>query len=136
MKASRKLTYALVAISIVSITIIGLWSLNVDYIPLIRYSAIDYIKRYHPETIDLLIHLVWEGGRNTTEGLLGSERYIYTSDGWIMEITYPVIPNPEYEIRAEYSATRAGTIGVPYRIVWEGIYKDGIITEKSFTLVQ
>lgn len=125
----------MVIISTIFITIIGLLSLNVDYIPLIRYSVVDYIKRYHPETTGFLTHLVWEGGKTNTGGLTNIERYIYTSNDWTMEIVYSVIPTPEYRIKANYSSTWSVANGVPKIIVWEGIYKNERILEKSFVLI-
>jgi len=136
MRVNRKLIYVLVTIPIVSMTIVGLWSLNADYILFIRESAIDYIKRYHPETINLLIHLTWSGGKAEMGGVIGSELYVYASKGWIIEINYPVVSNPEYQIKAEYFATEVDIIGVPKKIIWEGKYKDNNITEKSYTLIQ
>ena len=66
---------------------------------------------------------------------MGIERYLYTSNGWIIETVYSVTPTLEYRINANYSATWSVTIGVPCRIVWEGIYRDERIMEKSFVLI-
>jgi hypothetical protein len=113
-----------------------LWSLNVNYILLVRDVAIDHIKRYHPETVDLLIHLTWSGGKDETGEFMDEEHYIYTSSGWIIEITFPISSNPEYEIKADYSSIRSGSVGVPTRIIWQGTYINDKITEKNYTIAQ
>jgi len=136
LRKNRTIKYILVSIPVITITILGLWSLNINYILLVRDLAIDHIKRYHPETVDLLIHLTWSGGRDETGGSIGNEHYIYTSSGWIIEITFPVVSNPEYEIKADYSSIRAGSVGVPTRIIWEGTYINDKITEKNYTIAQ
>jgi len=136
LRKNRTIIYILVSIPIITITILGLWSLNINYILLVRDLAIDHIKRYHPETVDLLIHLTWSGGRNETGGSIGNEHYSYTNSGWIIEITFPVVSNPEYEIKADYSSIRAGSVGVPTRIIWQGTYINGKITEKNYTIAQ
>jgi hypothetical protein len=137
--ASRKkrvILYTLVIIPIITITLIGLWSLNVNYILFVRDFAIDHIKRYHPETVDLLIHLTWSGGRDEIGEAIDYESYTYTSSGWIIEITYPIEPNPTYTIKADYSSIRAGNVGIPIRIIWEGTYINNKIIEKSYSLAQ
>jgi hypothetical protein len=75
----------------------------------------------------------WTGGRTTPNGILGAETYTYQSNGWTITITYPVIPNPTYNITADYSAPG---IGIPYRVIWQGIYQNQTIKETSYTLAQ
>ncbi len=133
---NRTIRYLLVSTPIIIIVILGLWSLNVNYILLVRDVAIDHIKRYHPETVDLLIHLTWSGGKDETGEFTDKEHYIYTSSGWIIEITFPISSNPEYEIKADYSSIRSGSVGVPTRIIWQGTYINDKITEKNYTIAQ
>jgi hypothetical protein len=136
LRKNRIIMYIFVSIPIITITILGLWSLNINYILLVRDLAIDHIKRYHPETVDLLIHLTWSGGRDETGGSIGNEAYIYTSSGWRIEIIFPVVSNPEYEIIADYSSIRTGSISEPTRIIWEGTYINGTITENNYAITQ
>ena len=133
---NRTIRYLLMSTPIIIIVILGLWSLNVNYILLVRDVAIDHIKRYHPETVDLLIHLTWSGGKDETGEFMDKEYYIYTSSGWIIEIIFPISSNPEYEIKADYSSIRSGRVGVPTRIIWQGTYINDKITEKKYTIAQ
>jgi TolA-binding protein len=99
----------------------------------IRGSTLNYIKLKHPETEQFMQAFNWTGGRTTPNGILGAETYTYQSNGWTITITYPVIPNPTYNITADYSAPG---IGIPYRVIWQGIYQNQTIKETSYTLAQ
>lgn len=90
----------------------------------IRDAAMTYIENRHGETAPLMANLSWTGGRQDT-GLLGSETYLYNSTGWTVKIQYPVIPNPTYNITADYSM---GNVSV----AWEGRCQDGVIVEISY----
>jgi hypothetical protein len=103
----------------------------------VRDETMQSIKTKHPETAQFMKDLAWSGGRVTPPGLIGAETYEYKADGWTITIKYPVIPNPEYSITADYSASRLpGYIGIPYSIVWKGTYQNGIITETSYVFAQ
>jgi hypothetical protein len=132
----RLILYTLVIFPIITITIVGLWSLNINNVPLVRDLAIDYIKRYHPETVDLLIHLTWSGGRDEIGESMGYELYVYTSSGWIIEITFPVVSNPAYIIKADYSSSRTENPEMALRIIWEGSYINDKITENIYSIAQ
>ncbi len=80
--------------------------------------------------------LAWTGGRTTPEGILGAETYTYLSQGWNVTIQYPVIPNPTYAITADYSATSSEGASIPYRVLWQGNWENGTITETSYTFAQ
>ena len=99
----------------------------------IRDSVMDYIKFNHPETAQFMNNLVWKGGRTTPQNLIGAETYVYTSEGWKFTINYPVIPNPLYNITADYSAT---SISIPYRIIWIGSWQNWCINETSYIFAQ
>lgn len=64
--------------------------------------------------------------------MLGAETYTYQNGGWNVTINYPVIPEPVYNVIVHY-AVPAGQIGIPYRVVWDGTWQDGNITETKFT---
>jgi len=103
----------------------------------IRDEAIQYMKAKHPETAEFMKDLYWSGGRATPHGLVGAETYEYEAKGWVVTIKYPVVPNPEYSVTADYSVSRVpGYVGIPYRIIWKGTYQDGIITEISYVFAQ
>jgi len=93
----------------------------------------DYVKSNHPETARFMKDLVWTGGRATPPNLLGAETYVYETQGWKITINYPVVPNPRYNITADYSAT---STAVPYRIIGQGSYDNGCIKETSYVFAQ
>ena len=101
----------------------------------IRDTATAYVASNHPETTQFMNNLSWTGGRQDTK-LLGAETYSYQSQGWDVTIHYPVVVNPIYSITAEYSALASGGVGIPCRVIWEGIWQNGAITETSFLLIQ
>jgi len=76
----------------------------------------------------------WSGGRVET-GLLGSEKYVYESNGWTVTISYPVVADPVYSVAVEYSVP-AGVISIPYAVAWEGTWENGVVTEASFVFAQ
>ena len=100
----------------------------------IRTAAMTYIKENHPESSQFMNNLEWTGGRTTTEGLVGAETYTFTSNnGWNITIHYPVIPNPTYEVTANYASTG---IGIPYAIAWSGTCTNWAIAESSYNFAQ
>jgi len=102
----------------------------------VRDATMTYIRANHPETAQFMNNLsAWTGGREDT-GLLGAETYIYNSTGWTVTIKYPVIPNPVYTITADYSATSTQGASIPYRVIWEGTWENGSVTETSYTFAQ
>ena len=99
----------------------------------IRDSIMTYIETNHPETMQFMNSLVWTGGRVTPANLVGAETYIYYSQGWNVTINYPVVPNPIYNVIADYSATG---VGIPYRVIWQGALQNDSINETSYVLAQ
>ncbi len=90
----------------------------------VRDAAMTYIEDRHGETAQFMTNLSWAGGRQET-GLLGSEIYLYSSTGWTVMIQYPVVPNPTYNITADYAVENVS-------VSWKGTYEDGIIVEASY----
>ena len=88
----------------------------------------DFIKSNHPETAQFMKDLVWTGGRVTPQNLVGAETFMYYSQGWNVTISYPVVPNPTYNIAADYSAPG---ISIPYRIIWKGTCQNQVIKETA-----
>ena len=99
-----------------------------------RDATMTYIKEQHPEAAEFITNFAWTGGRIDTN-LLGAEKYVYECQGWKVTITYPVIPNPVYNVLAEYHVPE-GTIGVPYSLNWQGTIENGVIAETSYCLAQ
>jgi hypothetical protein len=77
--------------------------------------------------------LNWTGGRVDRGLIVGAELYTYISGGWNVTMTYPVYPNPIYTVTADYSSP---SLGIPYRVIWEGTWQNGTITETSYTFAQ
>jgi hypothetical protein len=102
---------------------------------LARDAVMAYIESNHIEAAPFLNDLIWIGGREESN-LLGAETYVYLSGGWTVTIKYPVIADPAYQITADYSSQSTGGIGIPYRLIWEGIWEDGSVSETSFNFAQ
>lgn len=103
--------------------------------PQVRDDTIAYIQDSHPEAEAYITELSWTGGRTET-GLLGAEKYVYTtltsalgSAGWTVTINYSVVPNPTYTITANYTQTGVQN---PVIITWSGTWQNGTITETSY----
>jgi hypothetical protein len=90
----------------------------------IRDAAMTHIQANHSETAQLMTNLSWAGGKQDT-GLLGSVVYLFNSTGWSIKIQNPVVPNPIYDISADYSV---GSVSV----AWRGTYHSGVVTETSY----
>ena len=101
----------------------------------IRDAVMAYIGANHPEAQQLMGDLNWTGGRATPENLLGAETYAFQSQGWNLTLHYPVIPNPVSDITVDYSSA-SGAMGIPYRVIWGGIWENGCITEISYCFAQ
>lgn len=99
----------------------------------IRDSTMSFIKSNIPETAQFIKDLSWTGGRVTPENLVGAETYRYYSLGWNFTLSYPVVPNAIYTIKADYSAV---SIGIPYRVIWEGKWQNEVINETSYVFAQ
>jgi hypothetical protein len=99
----------------------------------VRDAAMSYIKSRHPETAKFMTNLAWTGGRATPPNLIGTETYMYYSQGWNVTINYPVYPNPIYKITADYSAIG---ISIPYRIIWKGTMQNELVNETSYVFAQ
>jgi hypothetical protein len=99
----------------------------------VRDDIMNCIKSNHPDATQFINNLVWTGGRTTPPNLLGAETYMYYSQGWNVTINYPVVPNAIYTVKADYSAP---SIGIPYRIIWQGTWQNETIKEASYTFAQ
>ncbi len=143
---SQKKLLAAIALVIVLVVVIGVsWVLISPKQPpkelstreQIREDAMAYIKTSHPETEQFMGNLAWTGGRTTPDGLVGSETYTYISQGWNVTVYNMVVLNPIYTITADYSATAANSgASIPYRVIWEGTWDNGTITETSYGFAQ
>lgn len=101
---------------------------------LARDAAMAYIKNNHPQTEQFMNNLAWTGGRIDTE-LLGAETYTYQSQGWNVTLHYPVVAHPVYSVTVDYSTASTG-VSIPYRVIWQGTWKNGCATETSYVFAQ
>jgi hypothetical protein len=101
----------------------------------VRDAAMNYIRTNHADAVPYAQNLTWTGGRATPEGLVGSETYTYFSTGWNVTMQYPVVPNAIYKISADYSAPSTEP-SIPIRVIWEGTWQNGTITETNYTFAQ
>lgn len=143
MLVHRKLSAALTFIVVVAIVGGISWALISSNAPpelsiqeQVRDDAMAYLRSSHPETGQFMNNLVWTGGRTTPQDILGAETYTYLSQGWNVTIHYPVIANPTYTITADYSAASTGGVSIPYRVIWQGTWENGNVTETSYTFAQ
>jgi hypothetical protein len=97
----------------------------------VRNDVINYMESVHPETEQYMQSFSWTGGDVTQPGLVGSSTYNYTSGGWNMTITYPVVPNPIYTCTVKYYNLDSGTLN-PLLVTWQGTWQAGIVTETSY----
>lgn len=102
----------------------------------VRNAAMAYIKGNHPETAQFMNNLTWTGGRVTPPNVVGAETYTYLNQGWNVTISYPVVPNPIYDITAIYSATSTGGASIPYKVFWQGTWDEGAIVEINYNFAQ
>jgi hypothetical protein len=102
----------------------------------VRNAAMSYIRGNHPETAQFMNNLAWTGGRVAPPDIVGTETYTYLSQGWNVTISYPVVPNPVYDITANYSATSTEGASIPYRVFWQGTWETGAIVEYNYIFTQ
>ncbi|MDG6223418.1 MAG: hypothetical protein IAX21_02880 [Candidatus Bathyarchaeota archaeon] len=100
----------------------------------IRDEIIQYIQDNHPDVTVLINNFEWTGGLVET-GLLGAGLYNYQSEGWTVEISYPIVANPTFDVKVEYSVP-SGMISIPYSLNWEGTWENGTITETNYFFAQ
>ncbi len=86
-----------------------------------RDIAVEYVKAGHPE---LMEHGSWEMENLTPEGLLGYSRLQYTSEGWTVNVSFPVVWKPVYGMEI--------TVDVDPVFQWTGsVEQDGSVTPET-----
>jgi hypothetical protein len=100
----------------------------------IRDTVLASVAGQHPETAPLMPTEGWTGGHVETK-LLGSDTYSYQSGGWDVEIQNAVVLDPVYTVTVHYTQP-SGEVGIPYNVMWEGLWQDGNITETTYTFAQ
>jgi hypothetical protein len=69
-----------------------------------RDRAIEHLLVTEP-SIGIPQEAIWDAERVTPEGLVGHETIRYTHGNWQIDVDYPVIPYPDYEITVRDSET-------------------------------
>jgi len=68
-----------------------------------RDIAVEYVTANYSELADEE-HGVWEMENLTPEGLMGFSRLQYTSESWIVEVSFPVVWKPTYSVELTVDA--------------------------------
>lgn len=92
----------------------------------IRDEVMNYTQENHPPTAAFMHNLSWTGGDVTPSGLVGASWYSYVSSGWNVTMWYPIVPDPEYNITAQYDLDGDS-------VTWRGTWQGGTLTEISYT---
>jgi hypothetical protein len=58
-------------------------------------ALVDFLDEQHPGFGLSLLADPWKGRNVTQEGILGAETYRFDNAGWVVELTCPVVPEPE-----------------------------------------
>jgi len=85
--------------------------------------AIEYVLENYPELGAIPIPEVWIFFDLTPEGLVGAFTLKFTGDGWIVNVSNPVVWKPTYEVEIEYT----GEISFH----WKGTVDQGGNVEES-----
>jgi hypothetical protein len=94
----------------------------------IRDLTLQYLAAYHNQTQQYMHDFSWSGGRVDQGMMVGSDIYSYQSGSWNVTMQYPVVPNPTYNLTAQY--TSADThLDI---ISWQGTLQNGTMTKTSY----
>lgn len=86
-------------------------------------NVMEFINRNHPDAAPFITqNISWSEAVDVVR--VGYSGKTYKSNGWAVTVGRAAIAEIAYEIRAEYEN----------RIIWLGIFKDGIISERSYTI--
>ena len=89
--------------------------------------AVEYVLENYPELGAIPIPEVWIFFDLTPEGLVGASTLQFAGDGWIVNVSYPVVMRPVYTVSIRYSGEVSFT--------WEGtVDQSGNVEETSISL--
>jgi hypothetical protein len=94
----------------------------------IRDLTMMYLRIYHNETSTYMHGMAWTGGRQDMGMMAGSDKYNYQGSGWNFTMQNPVVPNPTYTIKADYTPSNMHSA----MMTWEGTLQNGTITQTSY----
>lgn len=88
-----------------------------------RDSAIAYLRKHYEHAP--AESLPWKEERLTQEGIVGAETYAYEADGWVVEISYPVVAPAAMVYHVQVSNATLG-------FLWQGsVDAQGAVTEEE-----
>jgi hypothetical protein len=88
--------------------------------------CIDYLMEKHPEVVGE-VPLEWTEKNLVPEGIIGVTKIEYTSGGWTIILSAPVVWKPTHTVSIIYTGP-----GTPF--TWEGtVPQGGQVTETSFS---
>ena len=67
-----------------------------------RDTAVDYVLHTHEGLGAIQTPSSWQI-HDLTPGLVGASNLQYVGDGWIVNVSYPVVQHPNYTVKIEYS---------------------------------
>jgi hypothetical protein len=73
----------------------------------------------------------WTGGLVTT-GTVGTATYKYTSNGWTVTMTYPIVPNPVYTVTVTYMKPTWWFMPEKVIVYWQGTWQNGAIKQTNY----
>jgi hypothetical protein len=86
----------------------------------VRNSVMTYIQNNHNQTKQYIppAGTQWNLTRNTPQGAVGYESFMYQNRGWNVTIQYqyPAVSNPVFNVTATYTLTTPA-------IIWQGTYQ-------------
>jgi hypothetical protein len=85
-----------------------------------RDLAVEYVLANYPELKDVETPAEWEFTDLTPEGLLGHSTFKYTSGGWSVQVGFPVVWKPTYEVELTLSEPALEWVGT--------VSQDGTVT--------
>jgi len=94
-----------------------------------RDFVMGYIVFRHPETGSLIGNSTWTGGKTTPPNIVGSETYQYYSGRWNFTMSYPVVPNPRYNISVKYYSS---WLAYYTDIEWHGSWQNWYVNETEY----
>ena len=93
-----------------------------------RDKAVEYVLQAHEELVSIQAPSEWEM-RNLSPGLLGASNIQYTSGGWNVTVSYPVVLSPTYTVEVNYTGDLS--------FKWAGtVDQNWTVAETDFALVQ
>ncbi len=95
---------------------------------MLRDVAVGFVRSNHRDAAELMpAEFKW------TVRVCEGNKYVYESDGWVVEVVLTYKPGFEASLTVDYSSSRReGWIGIPHRIIWKGVFRGGEVVELDY----